>query len=53
MITSSAQRAKRYVQTAQSSEQTANSSIEKAEDNGIFFALSVVKVAPQARPKTT
>ena len=52
MITSSAQRAKRCAQTAQSSEQTADSSIEKAEDNGIF-ALSVVEVAPQARPKTT
>ena len=52
MITSSTQRAKWCAQTMQSSEQTADSSIEKAEDNGIF-ALSVVKVAPQARPKTT
>ena len=53
MITSSAQRAKWCAQRAQSSEQTANSRIEKAEDNGTFFAMSVVKVAPQARPKTT
>ena len=54
MITSSAQRTKWCIQRAQSSEQTSDSSIEKAEDNGIiFFALSVVKVAPQARPKTT
>ena len=52
MITSSAQRAKWCAQRAQASEQTADSSIEKAEDNGIF-ALSVVKVALQARPKTT
>ena len=52
-INSSAQKAKWCSQTAQSSKQRANCIIEKAEDNGIFFALSVVKVAPQARPRTT
>ena len=45
MINSSAQIAKWCAQRAQSSEQAADSSIEKAKDNGIF-ALSVVRVAP-------
>ena len=33
-------------QTAQSSKQKANFSIEKGEDNAVFFAFIVVKVAP-------
>ena len=45
--------AKWCAQTAQSSKQRADCSIEKAEDNGIFFTLSVGKVVPQARAKTT
>ena len=52
-INSSAQKAKWCPQAAQYSKQRANCSIEKAEDNGIFFALSEVKVAPQVRLKTT
>ena len=52
-VNSSAQKAKWWSQTAPPSKQRAGCSIEKAEDNGIFVALSVVKVAPQARPKTT
>ena len=52
-IHSSAQKAKWCPQTTQSSKQGANCSIEKAEDNGIFFEFSVVKVSPQARPKAT
>ena len=45
-INSIAQKAKWCAQTAISSKQRANCSTEKAEDHGIFFALSVVKVAP-------
>ena len=52
-VNSSAQKVKWWSQTAQSSKQRADCSMENAEDNGIFVALSVVKVAPQARPKTT
>ena len=52
-INSRAQKAKWCPSSAESSKQSTNCIIEKAEDNAIFFVLSVVKVAPQARPKTT